>query len=45
MLKEIKYKGYTIEKSLSGWYIHGRLKADTLAGIKMLINRSIKNSF
>ena len=37
-----KYKGYTIEHHLTGWYSvytpNGILKADTIRGIKKLIN-------
>jgi hypothetical protein len=39
----IKYKNYSIEHTLTGWYVcfsleFGYLKADTLKGIKQLIN-------
>lgn len=45
-MKQTTYKGYTINKLLSGWYsvksdIFGYLKADTLAGIKNLINNEL----
>ena len=45
-----KYKGYSIERQFpSGYYITkskdvGYLKADTLAGIKKLINKERKNN-
>jgi hypothetical protein len=47
MQKEIIYKGYTITKQLTGWYTiftsrYGYLKADTLAGIKKLVNHASK---
>ncbi len=47
-MKEIKYKGYIITKSLSGWYSvftsrYGYLRADTLKGIKEQINHVIKS--
>jgi hypothetical protein len=47
MKKQFNYKGYTIEKCLTGWYSvftsrYGYLKADTLAGIKKLIDHAIK---
>jgi len=46
-MKTINYKGYTIQKCVTGWYSvftsrYGYLKADTLADIKKLINHSIK---
>jgi len=46
-MKEFIYKGYTITKSLTGWYSfqtgrYGILKADTLKGIKQQINHAIK---
>jgi len=46
-MKTIYYKGYTITKCLTGWYSvqtgrYGILKADTLQGIKKLINHAIK---
>ena len=47
IMKEINYKGYTITKCLTGWYSvftsrYGYLKADTLQGIKKIINHAIK---
>lgn len=47
MTKEMKYKGFTITKSLTGWYSvqtsrYGILKADTLQGIKKQINHAAK---
>lgn len=47
MKKEFQYKGYSITLCYSGWYSvqtgrYGILKADTLAGIKKLINHAIK---
>jgi len=44
---QLQYKGYTITKSLTGWYSvftsrYGTIKADTLAGIKKQINHAIK---
>jgi hypothetical protein len=46
-MKTIQYKGYTITKELTGWYScftsrYGYLKADTLSGIKQLINHASK---
>ena len=46
-MQTINYKGYTITKYLTGWYSvqtgrYGILKADTLAGIKKLINHAAK---
>ncbi len=46
-MKTIQYKGYTINVCLTGWYSvqtgrYGILKADTLAGIKKLINHAAK---
>lgn len=46
-MKQFTYKGYTVTKSLTGWYSvqtgrYGILKADTLAGIKKLINHAAK---
>ena len=46
MTKLIPYKGLTIENHLSGWFTcfmlgHGTLKADTLDGIKELINKEL----
>lgn len=42
-MKTITYKGCTIEKNLSGWYSaltpNGYVKADTLTGIKKIINQ------
>jgi hypothetical protein len=38
-MKTYKYKGFIIELSLSGWYYTiGGLKADTLDGVKELID-------
>ena len=47
MTTTFSYKGYTITKCLTGWYSchtsrYGILKADTLAGIKKLINHAAK---
>ena len=47
MSTTITYKGYTITKCLTGWYSvqtsrYGILKADTLTGIKKLINHAAK---
>ena len=44
------YKGYTIQFLLSGWYSAksndlGYLKADTLAGIKRLIDAELQKHF
>ena len=49
MAKSFTYKGYEITKQLTGFYTvftsrYGYLKADTLAGIKKLINQ-IKKIF
>ena len=49
MTTQIIYKGYTIQVLLSGWYSVkseklGYLKADTLAGIKKLIDKEIKTN-
>lgn len=46
-MKTFIYKGFTVTKSLSGWYSvqtgrYGILKADTVAGIKKLINHAAK---
>ena len=46
-MKTFNYKGFTITKSLTGWYSfqtgrYGILKADTLAGIKKLANHAAK---
>ncbi len=46
-MKTINYRGYTIEKQLTGWFTvftsrYGYLKSDTLAGIKKMINHAIK---
>jgi len=46
-MKTIQYKGYIITKCLTGWYSvqtgrYGILKADTLAGIKKLVNHAEK---
>ena len=46
-MKTINYRGYTIEKQLTGWFTvftsrYGYLKSDTLAGIKQMINHAIK---
>jgi hypothetical protein len=46
-MKTINYKGFTISVYLTGWYSvqtsrYGILKADTLAGIKKMINHAIK---
>lgn len=43
--KTYTYKGYTITLNLTGWYSchtsrYGILKADTLNGIKKLINHA-----
>lgn len=48
MKTTIIYKGITISCLLSGWYscktnVTGYLKADTLPGIKKLINHAINN--
>lgn len=45
--REWKYKGYVIELNHSGWFSAksdnlGYLKADTLFGIKRLIDKEIK---
>ena len=45
--KQLIYKGYTIDKCITGWYSvftsrYGYLKANTLAGIKKLINHAVK---
>ena len=47
IMKTINYRGYTIEKQLTGWFTvftsrYGYLKSDTLAGIKQMINHAIK---
>lgn len=47
MAKETTYKGYTITRELTGLYScftsrYGYLRADTLAGIKKLINHAAK---
>lgn len=47
MAKSITYKGYEITQQLTGLYTvftsrYGYLKADTLAGIKKLINHASK---
>ncbi len=47
IMKTINYRGYTIEKQLTGWFTvftsrYGYLKSDTLAGIKKMINHAIK---
>ena len=47
IMKTINYRGYTIEKQLTGWFTvftsrYGYLKSDTLAGIKKMINHTIK---
>lgn len=47
MKTQITYKGYTIQVLFSGWYSvqtgrYGILKADTLAGIKKMINHAAK---
>jgi len=46
-MKTINYKGYTINYYLTGWFSvytsrYGILKADSLKGIKELINHAIK---
>lgn len=46
-MQTFTYKGFTIEKHLTGWYSvqtgrYGILKADTLAGIKKLVNHAAK---
>ena len=47
MLQKSIYKGIEITQLLSGWFsalspISGYLKADTLQGVKSLIDKSIK---
>ena len=37
-IKEYQYKGKTIELYRNGWYVCGSMMADTLGGIKKLIN-------
>ena len=47
MSKETIYKGHTITSNLSGWYsaftAKGYVKADTLEGVKLLINNVLKS--
>ena len=47
MTKETIYKGHTINNNLSGWYssltARGYVKADTLQGVKDLIDKVIKS--
>lgn len=46
MTKETIYKGHTITANLSGWYsaltARGYVKADTIQGVKTLIDNVIK---
>ena len=49
MRKTKIYKGYTINRLLSGWYsvksdIFGYLKADTLSGIKKMIDNELNRT-